>query len=152
MPIILTECDIYMKVVRIPAWLSILHLAQAVYMAEAEHKEMFPADLQGAARWKKMRAVMLDLGFSPGSAHCSGLVLGTSASTSVSAAIALERKNADGSYTRIARWSMVSAGASLAFDNTYAVAAGYTYRLSVTADVTKNDVTEPMCASTESTY
>jgi len=49
-------------------------------------------------------------------------------------------------------WSTSSKGASLSFYETDAVAKGYTYRLSVTARVTTNGVTETVNTSVEGKY
>ena len=101
--------------------------------------------------WENTNDVVLDLYFTNGQAECVGLINGVSGTSNISATFKLERKKLFG-WSLENSWSKNSAGESLSFYETDAVTKGYTYRLSVTAKVTKNGVTETVNTSVEGKY
>lgn len=102
-------------------------------------------------QWANVNDITLDLYFENGEAGCSGKIRALSGTTKISAIFTLERKSGT-SWMLEKPWSQSSSTNSLSFFRTDAVAAGYTYRLSVTADVTRNGVTETVSTSVEGIY
>ena len=92
--------------------------------------------------WENTSSVTAGLSFSGTTANCSAIVVGLSGTTRIVATIRLERLE-DGILRPVRTWSNQSANAStLTFSNTHTVTRGFTYRLTVEADVTRNGVTE----------
>jgi hypothetical protein len=57
----------------------------------------------------------------------------------------LERKTGTNTYTTIRTWDNLSVnGATLTFSGTQTVTRGFTYRLTINANVTRNGTTEPV--------
>ncbi|WP_313755939.1 hypothetical protein [Tissierella sp.] len=102
-------------------------------------------------QWENTNDVKLDLYFADGKAECVGIINGISGTSSISATFKLERKGLSG-WSPENSWKKSSKGDSLSFYETDAVAKGYTYRLSVTAKVTRNGVTETVKTSVEGKY
>lgn len=101
--------------------------------------------------WENTNDVVLDLYFANDEAECVGIINGISGTSNISATFKLERKGLFG-WSLENSWSKSSKGESLSFFETDAVAKGYTYRLSVTAKVTTNGVTETVNTSVEGKY
>ena len=101
--------------------------------------------------WDNTNDVVLDLYFANGQAECVGIINGISGTSNISATFKLERKGLFG-WSLENSWSKGSKGASLSLYETDTVAKGYTYRLSVTAKVTKNGVTETINTAVEGKY
>lgn len=92
------------------------------------------------------------LTFDGTTAKCSGTVQGLSGTTGITATYTLQRKETNGTYTTLKTWANLSAsGTTLRFSDTYTITKGYTYRLSVTANVTRNGTTETVSSSVENT-
>lgn len=102
-------------------------------------------------QWTNVNDITLDLYFEDGEAGCSGKIRALSGTTKISAIFKLERKSGT-SWILEKSWSQSSSTNSLSFFGTDAVVAGYTYRLSVTADVTRNGVTETVRTSIQGDY
>jgi hypothetical protein len=102
-------------------------------------------------QWTNVNDITLDLYFEDGEAGCSGKIRALSGTTKISAVFTLERKSGT-SWILEKTWSQSSNTNSLSFFGTDAVAAGYTYRLSVTADVTRNGVVETVSTSVQGVY
>lgn len=102
-------------------------------------------------QWTNTNDVKLDLYFVNGKAECVGIINGISGTSNISATFKLERKGLLG-WSLENSWSKNSKGESLSFFETDAVAKGYTYRLSVTAKVTRSGVTETVNTSVEGKY
>lgn len=101
-------------------------------------------------QWINTNDVKLDLYFVNGKAECVGVINGISGTSNITATFKLERKGLLG-WSLENSWSKNSKGESLSFYETYAVTKG-TYRLSVTAKVTRNGVTETVNTSVEGKY
>ncbi len=117
--------------------------------------QMMPNAFQGtedvvfiSPQWTNVNDITLDLYFENGEAGCSGKIRALSGTTKISAAFTLERKSGT-SWILEKSWSQSSSTNSLSFFGTDAVASGSTYRLSVTANVTRNGVTETASTSVE---
>lgn len=104
-----------------------------------------------APLWENTNDVKLDLYFANGNAECVGIINGISGTSNISATFKLERKGLLG-WSLEKSWNKSSKSDSLSFFETDAVAKGYTYRLSVTAKVTRNGVTETVNTSVEGKY
>lgn len=101
--------------------------------------------------WENTNDVRLDLYFVDGEAECVGIINGISGTSKISATFKLERKGLFG-WSLVNSWSKSSNGDSLSFFETDAVSKGSTYRLSVTAKVTTNGVTETVSTSVDGEY
>lgn len=102
-------------------------------------------------QWTNVNDITLDLYFENGEAGCSGKIRALSGTTKISAIFKLERKISSG-WALEKSWSKSSDTSSLSFFETDAVSSGYTYCLSVTADVTRYGVTETVSTSVEGYY
>ncbi|MFT4143727.1 MAG: hypothetical protein QM644_04670 [Mobilitalea sp.] len=102
-------------------------------------------------QWTNVNDITLNLYFSSGVAYCSGTIKALSGTTSITATFKLERKVGSAWVVENA-WGQSSSSSTLSFSGTDDVSAGYTYRLSVTANVTRNGVTEAVSSSVEGTY
>lgn len=101
-------------------------------------------------QWTNVNNIWLDLYFNDGQAECSGIIAGVSGTSSITATFKLERKGILG-WSLEKSWDKSSSNDTLTFYGTDAVSKG-TYRLSVTAKVTKGGVTETVSTSVESKY
>ena len=102
-------------------------------------------------QWTNVNDITLDLYFDDGEAGCSGEIRALSGTTKISATFTLERKSGT-TWILEKSWSRSSNTNSLSFFGTDAVMAGFTYRLSVTANVTRNGVTETVSTSVQGKY
>lgn len=146
-----------MKIKRVVTFLviGILFLNPSI-PAFAEMSSNVSRDIVGAKvpitpQWTNTNDVKLDLYFVNGKAECVGIINGISGTSNISATFKLERKGLLG-WSLVNSWSKSSKGESLSFFETNAVVKGYTYRLSVTAKVTGNGITETVNTSVEGKY
>jgi len=102
-------------------------------------------------QWTNVNDITLDLYFEDGEAGCSGEIRALSGTTKISATFTLERKSGT-TWILEKSWSRSSSTNSLSFFGTDAVMAGFTYRLSVTANVTRNGMTETVSTSVQGKY
>ncbi len=94
--------------------------------------------------------VQATLSFSGTTANCMANITGLSGTTKISASMTLERKNTNGTYTLLKTWSTESTNSDeFSMSKAYAVTKGYTYRLTVSGNVTRNGTTEPVSAWVE---
>ena len=84
-------------------------------------------------------------------ANCTGKIRALSDTTKIAATFKLEKKTSSGCL-HVKSWSKSSSSSSLSYFETYAVSSGHTYRLSVTANVTRNGVTETVSTSGDGKY
>ncbi|MDF2486139.1 MAG: hypothetical protein K0R46_2307 [Herbinix sp.] len=145
-----------MKVKRLAAFLlgGTLFLAQSI-SAQAQMPSTALQGIEGdvsiSPQWTNVNDITLDLYFENGEAGCSGKIRALSGTTKISATFKLERKISSG-WALEKSWGQSSSTDSLSFFGTDAVLPGYTYRLSVTADVTRNGMTETVSTSVEGYY
>lgn len=93
--------------------------------------------------WTNTSSVTVSISFSGTTATCSGIIDGFSGTTKITADFVLERKNSNGTYTVVKTFPTKTANsASLRFSDTATITTGYTYRLSVSATVTRNGTNE----------
>lgn len=93
--------------------------------------------------WENTSSVSPTLSFTGTTANVGGVVRGFSGTTRITATVTLARRNANGSFATVKTWSDLSAnGATLAFSNTHTVTRGHTYRVTISANVTRNGTTE----------
>lgn len=86
--------------------------------------------------------VQVGLSFSGTAANCTSAIIGLSGTTKITATLSLYRVSSTGSLTLLKSWSASSSTMVLNIGQTYAASKGYTYRLSVSAQVTRNGSTE----------
>jgi len=103
-----------------------------------------------APLWDNVSGLTVDLSSSNGKAVCFGRVNALSGTTSIKATFTLERKNGS-TWTHEKSWSQESTTSLLTFsDSNHSITAGNTYRLTLTAVVTRNGKAETVSTSTES--
>ena len=106
------------------------------------------ADLTGMyvpiqPHWDNVDSINMALTASDGTATGAVSIRGKSGTTQITATITLSRVAANGSLTTVRTWSNQSTnGSTFTFSGTNAVTSGGTYRLSVSANVTRNGVAE----------
>lgn len=94
-------------------------------------------------RFINISTIDLRLTFNGTTAKCIGVIEGLSGTTNITATFALQRKEADGTYTTLITWPTVSVSiTTLRFSETYTVAYGYTYRFTMSVSVTRYGTTE----------
>ncbi|GHV05891.1 hypothetical protein FACS1894217_03540 [Clostridia bacterium] len=91
--------------------------------------------------WANVNATTASISFSGGNAGCTVTIIGKTGTTSISATCTLQRKVGT-SYTTVGSWSASSSSQTLSSSKSYAATSGQTYRLSVTAKVTKSGTVE----------
>jgi hypothetical protein len=96
-------------------------------------------------------SVSVNLTFSGANANCQGTIAGFSGTSMITATLSLYRVSANGSMTLLRSWSGGNASTLLTVSGTQAVSSGYTYRLSVSAQVTRNGTTENVSNYVEKT-
>jgi len=90
-------------------------------------------------QWTHVESVSVWLTIPNGKALCSSIVNGQPGTTRITGIAVLSRKNANNTYTKVKTWSnLETLGSRLIFDETYFVATGHTYRLTMTATVYRN--------------
>jgi hypothetical protein len=145
-----------MKIKRLAAFLLIgmISLSQSVFASA----HMLPNEVGGTGdkisvspQWDHVNDITLDMYYENGKANCSGKIRALSGTTKISAVFKLERKTGSG-WSFEKSWSKSSNFSTLSFFDTYSVPKGYTYRLSVTADVTRNGTTETVTSSVSGNY
>ena len=70
----------------------------------------------------------------------SGLIEGLSGTTRISARVVLQRQNGN-IWTNVRTWNLSSSSRTLSVNESQTVTASGTYRVSVTADITRNGIT-----------
>lgn len=100
--------------------------------------------------WDNTSNLKLNLYFTGDNAKCVGIIKGVSGTSNISATFTLERKGLFG-WTFENSWTENANGESLSFYRTKTVSKG-TYRLSVTAKVTVDGVTETVSTSVQASY
>lgn len=83
-----------------------------------------------------------DVSISGTTASCSAQIFGISGTTKISATLCLQQKNDDGTYTTVYQWSGETSQASLSMNQSRTVEKNRTYRVYVSADVTRDGRTE----------
>ena len=111
----------------------------------------FTINTDVSPQWTNINDIQLDLYFENGEAGCSGIITGASGTSSITATFKLERKNSSG-WSLEKSWKKNSDDESLSFYGTEDVSRGYTYRLTVTTNVTRNGVTETASTWVEDKY
>ena len=98
--------------------------------------------------WANLTSLDVGLSFSSGKGTISGVVIGNTGTTQITANAVLECLNSNGTYTRVASWNNYSvSGDLLVISETCYVTRGYTYRLTITTTVYKNGVGETVSGS-----
>ena len=101
--------------------------------------------------WLNVDSLRTSLTFSGNTAVCGARIIAVPGVVSITATALLERKNANGTYTEVKTWTGLSSSTtSLIFDGSHNVTTGYTYKLTITANVTRSGSTEIVSGWVES--
>lgn len=93
--------------------------------------------------WDNATYVTAYLTFSGTQATALGKVTGKSGTTQITTTLTLERKMSGGAYVSVKTWGpQTTQGEFATLSGSYNVPKGYTYRLTVRAQVTRNGVVE----------
>ena len=131
----------------------ILLIFQGVPVQAQEQTQISQVIIDGGIitpQWTNVIDITLNLYFSSGVAYCSGTIKALSGTTNINATFKLERK-VGSTWVFENAWGQTSSSSTLSFSGTDSVSSGYTYRLSVSANVTTNGVTEAVSSSVEGT-
>jgi len=109
-----------------------------------------PAEEIQILAWENTSSILSGITFSGSTANCSCSVNGYSGTTNVSATYELQQK-INGTFYTIKTWSASASRAYLDWSGSYSVSSGYTYRLYITALVTRNGTTETVNSSVTAT-
>jgi len=103
-----------------------------------------------APYWENVSRINMTLSSSNNTASADVSIFGMTGTTSINATITLSRVNSNGTLTTVRTWSNQSSSSSLfTFSGTNAITSGNTYRLSVSATVIRNGVSETVSDWTE---
>jgi hypothetical protein len=103
-----------------------------------------------APLWQHVNTTNTALLFSGGNATCNVTVNALSGS-SIDADVYLYRKNSNNSYSLVKSWTNQTASGSLFFSETQSITSGVTYKLTFSAEVTRNGVSETVSGNVERT-
>jgi len=94
--------------------------------------------------WENVASITLDMTFSNAVITSSGSIIGRNGTTAINATFVLARRNVNGTFTEVDRWSATNGSipSILITSRTTRNQLPGTYRLSVTAHVTRNSRTE----------
>ena len=104
--------------------------------------------------WENAALISLDMTFSNGTITSTGTVTGKSGTTAISATFVLAQRNANGTFTEVDRWTARNGNVAFLLTTsrtTRNLSAG-TYRLSVTASVTRNGRIETVNGNHSATF
>lgn len=94
-------------------------------------------------QWINTALIDVTLSFDGSKAICGACVIGKVGVTEIAGKVTLEQKKSDGTYATVKTWDNLYADDYiLTFDGAYYVSKGYTYRLTITATVYRNGVSE----------
>ena len=102
--------------------------------------------------WTNVNYISLDLYYENGNAQNFASIVGATGTTSINATFTLERQTIFGNWTTVQTWTSRASGSSLTFFETASASKGNKYRLSVTATVVRNGVSETVSTSFEQTF
>ncbi len=141
-----------MKIKKIVVFLAILMLIfnQSIFAFEDTSPIVNQLETRKVIKpmWNNTNDVSLDLYFTDDNAECVGKIEGITGTSNISATFKLERKGLFG-WMFEDSWTKIVNGQSLSFYGARAFTKG-TYRLSVTAKVTVNEVVETVNTSVQS--
>ena len=112
--------------------------------AKTNESALAPLVLEFVPFWQNAATITLDMSLSGGNLRSSGVVTGQAGTTGITANFTLERQNANGTFSQIDRWSANNGASPMVLSSSRSTASqtAGTYRISVTARVTRNGVTE----------
>jgi|GEM_PF-1281830 len=98
--------------------------------------------------WTNVSSISAVLSINNGRASLSGTVLGNIGTESITVNAVLERVNPNGTFTNINSWNNLRVNDRIwVWDTTHYVARGHDYRLTLTATVLRNGVSEVVSVS-----
>jgi len=102
--------------------------------------------------WDNVNNISLSMGYRGDAIGCSGIIRAATGSTSISATFTLARRTVFGTWTTVETWTASSNSSLLTWSGSAPGSRGITYRLSVTATVVRNGVSETVTTSTEGSF
>ena len=141
---------ISMKIRRLLACMlaTLLMLTLCVPLAAQAQTSSEPSEAIVTHRWLNVADISLSLRLSNGNVISTGTITGLSGTSYISATYTLEKKGLFGGWSTVNSWSKTANGSSLLSSEAISGTGG-TYRLSVSAKVTRNGVVETISASVE---
>lgn len=93
--------------------------------------------------WNNVDSAYATLSFNGSYAQVTGSIMGKSGTTQITTTLTLERKMSGGAYVSVKTWGpQTTQGEIATLSGSYNVPKGYTYRLTVRAQVTRGGVVE----------
>lgn len=97
--------------------------------------------------WQNAAAITLDMSRNGGTVTSSGRIAGQAGTTAISASFTLARQNANGTFTNVDSWTASSNSMLVSSSRSTTGQSAGTYRLSVSASVTRNGTIETVFES-----
>ena len=92
--------------------------------------------------------MLVDLQFANGKGTLSTSVIGLTGTTNINGSVVLERLNTNGTFSRVTPWDNLRATGNIFLWGTdYYVTRGHTYRMTLTATVIRNGISETLSLS-----
>ena len=106
-----------------------------------------------ALKWANVGLIISNLSINNnGRATMSGTVMGNTGTESITVDAVLERVNTNGTFTQVGSWNNLHTNGSIwTWERAHNVARGHDYRLTLTATVVRNGVSETVSSSRTST-
>jgi len=99
-------------------------------------------------RWVNTAVVSVELSIVNGKANCAAIIIGNTGAESITGTAVLVRVNANGTTTPIHSWSNMRVNGNVWMWEAFQyVAKGHDYRLTITATVVRNGVSETVSVS-----
>jgi len=121
-------------------------LPMRTYASTTEAQQV--ANEDSMLRWTNTASIFVHLSINNGRALMAGTVVGNAGTESITVNAVLERENPNGSFTHIGSWNNLRTnGNTWAWERPHMVARGHNYRLTLTATVVRNGVSEVVSLS-----
>lgn len=108
------------------------------------------ANIEFEPFWQNVSRVDVSISFSGTTANLYAGVFGLSGTTRISGTVRLERLEGN-TFRSVQSWPVLSTSQNLIFTESVTVTSGNTYRLSISANVTRNGVVEHVSNSAQNT-
>ena len=111
-------------------------------------------ELVNELNWQNAATISLNMTFSGGTITSTGIITGQNGTTAISATFVLARRNANGTFTEVDRWTARNGtnGMILSTSRSTRNLSVGTYRLSTTASVTRNGRVETVTGNHSATF
>jgi len=133
--------------------LVMVFLTQGMFVSAQSAPVEFNSDfIEIMPLWENVSSISLDLSYRNGNIGGVATIRGAAGTTSINATLTLERRTIFGTWTTVDTWTGSSNDTRLTVSGTAPGSRGVTYRLTVTATVVRNGVSETVTTSTQGSF